>query len=82
MFQTKVVITLALFLLTSPAYAVPSLIPLLPVLGVLVAKGVLLTSSIFFLVLSYFKNNKKLFLGLGIILLALFIFMVVFVENV
>jgi hypothetical protein len=82
MYQAKVVITLALLLLTTPAHAVPSLIPLLPVIGILLAKGVLLLSSIFFLVLSYFKSNKKLFLGLGIILLLLFIVMMVFVKNV
>jgi hypothetical protein len=81
MYQIKVVIALTLFLMASPVYAVPSLIPLLPILGVLIAKGVLLISSIFFLVLSFYKQNKKLFLSLGILFLIAFAAMMIFVKN-
>lgn len=69
-------------LVACPAYAVPSLLPLLPVLGVLIAKGVLLFSSVFFLLLSYIKNNRKLYLGIGIVLFIIFALAMVFVRHV
>ena len=68
-------------LVAGPAYAVPSLLPLLPVLGVLVAKGALLIGSVFFLLLSTFKQRKKLYLGLGIGLFILFALAMVFVRH-
>jgi hypothetical protein len=69
-------------LVACPAYAVPSLLPLLPVLGVLIAKGVLLFSSVFFLLLSYIKKNRKWYLGIGIVLFIIFALAMVFVRHV
>ena len=69
-------------LVACPAYAVPSLLPLLPVLGVLIAKGVLLFSSVFFLLLSTIKKNRKLYLGIGSVLLIIFALSMVFVRHV
>lgn len=69
-------------LVACPAYAVPSLLPLLPVLGVLIAKGVLLFSSVFFLLLSYIKKHRKLYLGIGIVLFIMFALAMVFVRHV
>ena len=69
-------------LVACPAYAVPSLLPLLPVLGVLIAKGVLLFSSVFFLLLSYIKKHRKLYLGIGIVLFIIFALAMVFVRHV
>ena len=68
-------------LVASPAYAVPSLLPLLPLLGVLTAKGVLLFSSVFFLLLSYFKKHKKLYLAIGVVNLIVFALAMVFVRH-
>ena len=68
-------------LVACPAYAVPSLLPLLPVLGVLIAKGVLLFSSVFFLMLSYFKKQRKLYVGIGIVLFITFALAMVFVRH-
>jgi uncharacterized membrane protein len=71
-----------LLLVASPAYAVPTLLALLPVLGVLIAKGVLLFSSFFFLLLSTIKKKQKLYLGIGILLLIIFALAMVFVRHV
>ena len=68
-------------LVDCPAYAVPSLLPLLPVLGVLIAMGVLLFSSVFFLLLSYIKENRKVYLGIGSVLLIIFALSMVFVRH-
>lgn len=73
---------IGLLLVASPAYAVPTLLALLPVLGVLIAKGVLLFSSVFFLLLSYIKKHRKLYLGIGIVLLIIFALAMVFVRHV
>ena len=70
------------FLLAAcPAYAVPSLLPLLPVLGVLIAKGVLLLSSVFFLLLSYIKKRRKLYLAIGLVNLIIFALAMVIVRH-
>jgi heme/copper-type cytochrome/quinol oxidase subunit 3 len=69
-------------LVACPAYAVPSLLPLLPVLGVLIAKGVLLLSSVFFLLLSYTRKHRKLYLGIGTALFITFALAMVFVRDV
>jgi hypothetical protein len=68
-------------LIASPVYAVPTLLPLLPILGVLIAKGALLISSVFFLLLSYIKKHKKLYLGIGVGLLVIFAVVMVFVRH-
>jgi hypothetical protein len=73
---------IGLLLVASPAYAVPTLLALLPVLGVLIAKGVLLFSSFFFLLLSTIKKKQKLYLGIGILLLIIFALAMVFVRHV
>jgi hypothetical protein len=72
---------IGLLLVASPAYAVPTLLALLPVLGVLIAKGALLLSSVFFLLLSYLKQHRKLYLGIGIVLLIIFALAMVFVRH-
>ena len=69
-------------LVACPAYAVPTLLPLLPVLGVLIVKGVLLFSSVFFLLMSTIKKHRKLYLGIGIVLLIIFALAMVFVRHV
>jgi uncharacterized membrane protein len=68
-------------LVACPAYAVPTLLPLLPVLAALIVKGVLLFSSVFFLLLSYFKKHRKLYLGIGIVMLIIFTLAMVFVRH-
>ena len=68
-------------LVACPAYAVPTLLALLPVLGVLIAKGALLFSSVFFLLLSNIKQHRKLYLGIGIVLLIIFALAMVFVRH-
>ena len=74
-------VAMGFLLVACPAYAVPSLLPLLPVLGVLIAKGVLLFSSVFFLLLSYFKKQRKLYLGIGVVLFITFALAMVFVRH-
>ena len=75
--RTSISILLLLFLV-KPAYAIPALIPLLPVIAVLLAKGAALRGSTFFLVLSLYKNNKKSFLIWGIVLIGIFILLLIF----
>jgi len=71
------------FLLASfPVYAVPSLLPLLPVMVALIVKGVLLISSVFFLLMSYTRKHRKLYLGIGIVLFITFVLAMVFVQHV
>lgn len=70
-----------LLLVACPAHAVPTLLPLLPLLGALIAKGVLLFSSVFFLVLSYIRERKKLYIGIGIVLFIIFALAMVFMRH-
>ena len=70
-----------LLLVAGPASAVPSLLPLLPVLTALIVKGVLLFSSVFFFLLSYLKKHRKLYLGTGIVLFIIFALAMVFVRH-
>lgn len=79
MFRNIAIILLFLSVI-EPVYAVPSLLPLVPIVAVLVAKGALLLGSLFFFVLSLFKENKKKFLIWGIVLLLLFILLMVFFQ--
>ena len=72
---------IGLLLVAGPAYAVPTLLPLLPILGVLIAKGALLISSVFFLLLAYIRKHKKLYLGIGVGLLVIFALVMVFVRH-
>lgn len=72
---------IGLLLVAGRAYAVPTLLPLLPILGVLIAKGALLISSVFFLLLAYIRKHKKLYLGIGIGLLIMFALAMVFVRH-
>ena len=75
-------VAIGFLLVASPAYAVPTLLPLLPLLAAMIVKGVLLFSSVFFLLLSYFKKHRKLYLGIGIVLLIIFALAMVFVRHV
>lgn len=77
----RITATTGLLLAAFPAYAVPSLLPLLPVMVALLVKGALLLSSVFFLLLSYTKKHRKLYLGIGITLLILFALAMVFVKH-
>ena len=71
------------FLFTAyPAWAVPSLIPLLPVMAALIVKGVLFISSAFFLLMSYTRKHRKLYLGIGIVLFTIFVLAMIFVRHV
>ena len=72
---------IGLLLIARPVYAVPTLLPLLPILGVLIAKGALLISSVFFLLLAYIRKHKKLYLGIGVGLLVIFALVMVFVRH-
>lgn len=77
----RLFVAAVLLLIASPAFAVPTLLPLLPILGVLLAKAALLFSSIFFLLLSSIKKNSKLYLASGIVLLLLFVLAMIFVRH-
>jgi heme/copper-type cytochrome/quinol oxidase subunit 3 len=68
-------------LVASPAYAIPSLLPLLPLMVALIVKGVLLVSSVFFLLMSYTRKHRKLYLGIGIVLFITFALAMVFVRH-
>jgi len=77
----QLTVAIGILLVASPAYAVPTLLPLLPVLGALIVKGVLLFSSVFFLLMSYLKQHRKLYLGIGIVLLIIFALAMVLVRH-
>jgi len=73
------IITIVLLLLSTsgPAHAIPSLIPLIPLIGVLIAKGAMLIGAFFFFVLSLYQEKKKQFLIWGVILFAIFVVLMI-----
>ena len=72
-------VLLACLLLAAPAYAVPALLPLLPLVGVLLAKGAALLGSLVFLVLSFIKKKKRTFLiAIAFVLFLLFVLLMVY----
>lgn len=73
MFFRIIASTLLLFSLFEPALAVPSLLPLIPIVGVLIAKGAMLVGAFFFFVLSLYKEKKQLFLIWGSVFFVVFI---------
>ena len=73
MFFRIITIVLLLLSISGPAHAIPSLIPLIPIIGVLIVKGAMLIGAFFFFVLSLYQEKKKHFLIWGILLFALFI---------
>ena len=73
MFFRIIAVALLLLSFSGSAHAIPSLIPLIPIIGVLIVKGAVLVGSFFFFVLSLYQENKKHFLIWGILLFALFI---------
>ncbi len=77
MFFRSIAAALLLFSLSGPAHAIPSLIPLIPIIGILIAKGAMLIGAFFFFVLSLYQENKKQFLIWGILFFALFITLMV-----
>ncbi len=77
MFFRSIAAALLLFSLSGPAHAIPSLIPLIPIIGILIAKGAVLIGAFFFFVLSLYQENKKQFLIWGILLFALFIVLMI-----
>ncbi|UCB54138.1 MAG: hypothetical protein JSW45_09275 [Thiotrichales bacterium] len=77
----RVTATTGFLLVASPAYAIPSLLPLLPLMVALIVKGVLLISSVFFLLMSYTRKHRKLYLGIGIVLFITFALAMVFVRH-
>lgn len=79
MFYRSIAIALVPLSFCGSAHAIPSLIPLIPVIGILVAKGAMLIGAFFFFVLSLYKENKRQFIIWGTLLFALFVaLMVVF----
>jgi len=72
---------LLLFSLTESAVAVPSLIPLIPIIGVLIVKGVMLIGSFFFFVLSLYKEKKKHFFIWGAVFFAVFILLMLIFQT-
>lgn len=75
-------VLLAGLLLAAPAHAVPALLPLLPLIGVLLAKGAALLGSLVFLVLSLVKKNKRAFLiTTAFVLFLLFVLLMVYYRH-
>ena len=77
MFFRIIASALLLFSMSGPAQAIPSLIPLIPIIGILIVKGAMLIGAFFFFMLSLYKEKKKQFLIWGILLFALFIVLMV-----
>ncbi len=77
MFYRIIAGALLLLSISGPAHAIPSLIPLIPIIGILVVKGAMLIGAFFFFVLSLYKEKKMQFLIWGILLFALFIVLMV-----
>jgi len=73
----RIIASTLLFSICGPAHAVPSLIPLIPIIGILIAKGAMLIGAFFFFVLSLYKENKRQFLIWGTLLFAVFIALMV-----
>lgn len=63
-------IALLLLMAADSCYAVPSLIPLVPLIAVIIAKGALLVGAIALFVTSLYKQNSTQFLLWGALLLA------------
>jgi hypothetical protein len=78
MLYRTIAIALLLLFIGGPAHAIPSLIPLIPIIGVLIVKGAMLIGAFFFFMLSLYQENKKHFFIWGIVLFALFIVMMIF----
>ena len=73
MFFRIIASVLLLCFLFESAHAVPSLLPLIPILGVLIAKGAMLIGSFFFFVQSLYKEKKQHFLIWGSVFFVVFI---------
>lgn len=73
---------LACLVLAAPAHAVPALLPLLPLLWVLLAKGAALLGSLVFLMLSLIKKNRRAFLiTTALVLFLLFVLLMVYYRH-
>lgn len=70
-------IALLLLMAADNSYAVPSLIPLVPLIGVIIAKGALLVGAIALFITSLYKENSKRFLLWGVLLFAVLIALMV-----
>ena len=79
MFFRIIIGALLLFSICGPAHAIPSLIPLIPIIGVLIVKGAMLIGAFFFFMLSLFQEKKKQFLIWGTLLFALFILLMIII---
>jgi hypothetical protein len=77
MFFRIIAVALLLLPISGPAHAIPSLIPLIPIIGVLIVKGAMLIGAFFFFVLSLYQEKKKQFLIWGTLLFALFIVLMI-----
>ena len=64
-----------------PAYPIPSLLPLMPLMVALIVKGALLIGSVFFLLMSYTRKHRTLYLAIGIVLFIIFVLAMVFVRD-
>lgn len=75
-------ILLCLLLLPPSAWAVPTLLPLVPLVAALVAKGAALLGSAVFLALAFFKRHRRgLFLALGLVAFGAFVLLMVFYRH-
>ena len=54
----------------------------MPLMVALIVKGVLLIGSVFFLLMSYTRKHRKLYLGIGTALFITFALAMVFVRDV
>lgn len=70
-------IALLLLMAADSCYAVPSLIPLVPLIGVIIAKGALLVGAIALFITSLYRENRKRFLLWGALLFAVLVVLMV-----
>lgn len=72
-----IVFALLLLSFSGPAHAIPSLIPLIPIIGVLIVKGAMLIGAFFFFVMSLYKERRKQFIIWSIVLFSMFIVLMI-----
>ncbi len=82
MSKKYILVLLACLLPAAPAHTVPALLPLLPLIGVLLAKGAALLGSLVFLVLSFVRKNRRAFLiSTAFVLFLLFVLLMVYYRH-
>jgi len=74
-----ILITFISIILTAyPVYAIPSLIPVIPIIGAVIIKASAISGSIIFFVLSIIKKKKKAFTVSGIVLFIFSLFLMIY----